>query len=75
MTGFIFHLYFDSKTFASQCEVKIAVFIVLLINANFATYYFNYYNVEFMIPQGSQYHAVVHQCVLYHGNLNIKLGS
>jgi hypothetical protein len=25
-------------------------------------------------PQGSQYHAVVHQCVLYHGNLNIKLG-
>ena len=21
------------------------------------------------IPQGSQYHAVVHQCVLYHGNL------
>ena len=23
------------------------------------------------IPQGSQYHAVVHQCVLYHGNLNI----
>jgi len=27
------------------------------------------------IPQGSQYRAVVHQCVLYHGNLNITLGS
>jgi len=34
-----------SKTFAPQCEVKIVVFIVLFINANFATYYFTYYNV------------------------------
>ena len=29
-------LYFDYKTFAPQCEVKIVVFIVLHINANFA---------------------------------------
>ena len=36
-------------TFEPQCEVKIVVFIVFLINANFATYYFNYYNVEFML--------------------------
>jgi hypothetical protein len=27
------------------------------------------------IPQGSQYHVVVYQCLLYHDNLNIKLGS
>jgi hypothetical protein len=27
------------------------------------------------ITQGSQYHAVVYQCLLYHDNLNIKLGS
>ena len=40
---------FFSKTFTPQCEVKIVVFIVLLINANFATYYFTYYNVEFML--------------------------
>ena len=30
-------LYF--KTFAPQCEVKIIVFIVLLIDANYATFY------------------------------------
>jgi hypothetical protein len=29
-----------SKTFAPQCEVKIIVFIVLLIDANYATFYF-----------------------------------
>ena len=28
-----------------------------------------------MYHKGSQYHVVVHQCALYHGNLNIKLGS
>jgi hypothetical protein len=39
-------LYFDSKTFAPQCEVKIVVFIVLLIDANFD---FIYYNVEFIL--------------------------
>jgi len=32
-------------TFALQCEVKIIVFIVLLLIANFATFYFTYYNV------------------------------
>ena len=31
-------LYF--KTFAPQCEVKIIVFIILLIDANYATFYF-----------------------------------
>jgi hypothetical protein len=43
---------FDSKTFASQCEVRIVFFysfIVLLINANFATYYFPYHSAELML--------------------------
>ena len=42
-------LCFDSKTFASQCEVRIFFFIVLLINANFATYYFPYHSAELML--------------------------
>ena len=42
-------LYFDFKTFAPKCEVKIVVLIVLLINANFATYYFTYYNVSLVL--------------------------
>jgi hypothetical protein len=34
-----------SKTFTPQCEVKIIVFIVLLIDANYAIFILLYYNV------------------------------
>ena len=42
-------LYFVFKTFASQCEVRIVFLIALLINANFATYYFPYHSAELML--------------------------
>ena len=53
-------LYFDYRTFAPQCEVKIVVFIVLHINANFA-----YCNFEFMLI------FVIISAILF---LHVKLG-